>query len=325
MELTRSAGGRSFEPLVWIAEAEDAGKPLRDVLRRRLGVSRRLLVRLKATEQGIAVNGRRAWTNQPVAAGDRIELRILREESEEILPQPMELSVVFEDDHLLVVNKPAGQIVHPTTGHYTGTLANGIVHYWRERGEKCRFHPVHRLDEHTSGLVVVAKHAYAHQQLAEQMTGGGVEKRYLAYVYGRPPEDRGEVDAPIGRSSEDPHRRIVRADGAPSRTYYSVAAAYPCGASAVEIRLGTGRTHQIRVHMLHIGCPLIGDEYYRDETRIPPGLAGALQGVISRQALHAWRLSFRHPVTGLPMELAADLPRDMRELEGVLRSWRREN
>ncbi len=323
--MTPENGSRYYDPIALEASEADHGRLLREVLHRRLGISRRLLVKLKATELGLTVNGRRAWVNETIAAGDRIELRIEREESAEILPQPMELSVVFEDDHLLVVNKPAGLIVHPTTGHYLGTLANGIVHYWRERGEKSRFHPVHRLDEHTSGLVVVAKHAYAHQQLAEQMAAGGMDKRYRAYVYGRPPQPTGEINAPIGRSTEDPHRRIIRADGAPSVTYYETAAAYPCGAAALDIRLGTGRTHQIRVHMLHVGCPLIGDDYYADPARQPPGLAGKLTEVIARQALHASRLVFRHPVTGGELRLTADLPEDLRKLEGVLQTWQKEN
>jgi 23S rRNA pseudouridine1911/1915/1917 synthase len=318
--VTLDTDNRYYEPLVLTAEASDAGRILREVLRRRLGISRRLLVKLKSTEEGIAVNGSRARMNDPVAAGDRIELRIEREESAAILPQPMELNVVFEDDHLLVVNKPAGQIVHPTTGHYKDTLANGIVHYWKERGEKSRFHPVHRLDEHTSGLVVVAKHAYAHQQLAEQMTEGKMEKLYRAYVYGLPPERSGEVSAPIGRSSEDPHRRVVREDGAPSLTFYETSEAFPCGAAALDIRLGTGRTHQIRVHMLHAGCPLIGDDYYSDTERRSSALADSLKGVISRQALHAIRLTFRHPVTGEELRLNAVLPEDLRNLEGALRA-----
>jgi 23S rRNA pseudouridine1911/1915/1917 synthase len=313
--------GRYYDPLVLTADASDAGKPLREVLQRRLGISRRLLIKLKATEAGIVVNGRRARTSDRVSAGDRIELRIEREETTDILPQPMDLSIVYEDDHLLVVNKPAGLIVHPTTGHYSGTLANGIVYYWRERGEVSRFHPVHRLDGNTSGLVVVAKHAYAHQQLAEQMAEGRVEKRYRAYVFGHPPQQAGEVNAPIGRSAEDPHRRVVREDGAPSVTYYTVAASYPCGASALDLRLGTGRTHQIRVHMLHIGCPLIGDREYADETRLASPLAAALSGILTRQALHAVRLAFRHPVTGEEMRLTAELPEDLRTLEGVLQTW----
>lgn len=324
--MTSETSNRYYEPIALRAEASDDGRLLREVLQRRLGISRRLLVKLKSTEVGITVNGRRTRTNEAVATGDLIELRIEREESPDILPQPMELDIVFEDDHLLIVNKPAGQIVHPTTGHYMGTLANGIVHYWKDRGEKSRFHPVHRLDEWTSGLVVVAKHAFAHQQLAEQMTAGTVEKLYRAYVYGEPPERCGEVNAPIGRSSEDPHRRIVREDGAPSQTFYEVAESYAFGgASALDIRLGTGRTHQIRVHMLHAGCPLIGDDYYSDAAWQASALSTSLKGVIARQALHAIRLSFRHPVTGEPLKLNAALPADLRNLEGALRAWHEEN
>ncbi|TJY41169.1 RluA family pseudouridine synthase [Cohnella pontilimi] len=311
---------RYYSPLVHVADAADEGLQLRQVLQRRFGISRRQVVRLKTTEHGIMVNGQRARTGNIVAAGDRIELRIEREESTDILPEPMELDIIFEDEHLLVVNKPAGQIVHPTTGHYTGTLANGIVHYWRERGERCRFHPVHRLDEFTSGVIVVAKHPYAHQQLSQQMIEGTVEKRYRAYVYGHPPDRAGEVYAPIDRSSEDPHRRVVREDGAPSLTFYEVAGVYPCGASALDIRLGTGRTHQIRVHMLHIGCPLIGDDYYSDEERRKSALAAKLANVIDRQALHAISLGFTHPVTGRALRLEAALPEDLRKLEHTLQT-----
>lgn len=309
---------RYYSPLVHVADATDHGRQLRHVLQRHFGISRRQVVRLKSTEHGIMINGERARTGDLVTAGDRIELRIEREESPDILPQPMELDIILEDEHLLVVNKPAGQIVHPTTGHYLGTLANGIVHYWRERGERCRFHPVHRLDEFTSGLIVVAKHPYAHQQLSRQMTAGTVEKRYRAYVYGQPPRQTGEVNAPIDRSSDDPHRRVVREDGAPSLTFYEVAKSYPCGASALDIRLGTGRTHQIRVHMLHIGCPLIGDNYYTDDNWRESALAASLAGVIGRQALHARSLSFAHPITGELLRLEAALPEDLRNLEYTL-------
>jgi 23S rRNA pseudouridine1911/1915/1917 synthase len=311
-------GNQYYSPLVHVADSMDEGRPLYRVLQRRFGISRRLLVRLKTTEEGITVNGRRARTIDPVSAGDRIELRIERQESPDILPEPMKLNIVFEDEHLLVVNKPAGQIVHPTTGHYLGTMANGIVHYWRERGEICRFHPVHRLDEFTSGLVVVAKHAYAHQQLSAQMAAGGVEKHYRAYVYGQPPENVGRVNAPINRSSVDSHRRVVRDDGAPSLTFYEVVECYPCGASVLDIRLGTGRTHQIRVHMLHIGCPLIGDDYYSDEEWKASPLAAELAGVIGRQALHAITLVFSHPITGEKLRLQAALPEDLLRLETTL-------
>ncbi|MBB6731125.1 RluA family pseudouridine synthase [Cohnella zeiphila] len=305
-------------PVVLVVEAADDGRMLRDVLRDRLGISRRLFVKLKQTEEGLAVNGEKAYPSHRLTAGDVVELRMEEETSDDILPQPIPLDIVFEDEHLLVLNKPAGLIVHPTTGHYAGTLANGVVHYWREKGERCRFRPVHRLDGDTSGLVIVAKHPYAHQQLSVQMAANAVEKKYRAYTFGRPPEDRGEVNAPIGRLPEDSHRRAVLPDGAPSLTYYETARAYPCGATALDLRLGTGRTHQIRVHMSHIGCPLIGDAYYADPVWADSALGRSLDGAIARQALHAALLAFRHPVTGEPLRLTAPLPADLLALEEKL-------
>ncbi|MFC5701192.1 RluA family pseudouridine synthase [Cohnella faecalis] len=315
---TESESGSYYAPIVHIVEAADAGRTVRDVIKNRMGISRRLMIKLRTAEEGLSVNGRRAWTKDRVTTGDRIELRMLEEQSETIFPQPMELDIVFEDDHLLVVNKPAGLIVHPTSGHYLNTLANGVVHHWNERGERIRFRPVHRLDEHTSGLVVIAKNQYANQQMASQMMQGGMEKRYRAYVYGKPPLTEGEVNEPIGRSSDDPHRRIVREDGAASLTFYRLANEYECGASAMDIRLGTGRTHQIRVHMLHIGCPLIGDGYYVDERLSYSPLSVKLADVIERQALHAVELAFDHPVSGERMRLTASLPEDLLRLEQEL-------
>lgn len=312
---------RYYAPVVHVADERDEGRMLRDVMRERLGVSRRLFVRLKQSDEGLTINGERAFPSYRLTAGDVVEFRMERESSEDIYPQPMELDIVFEDEHLLVLNKPAGIIVHPTTGHYMNTLANGVMHYWREKGESCRFRPVHRLDEDTSGLVIVAKHPYAHQQLSVQMSEGAVEKKYRAYVYGRPPADEGEVNAPIGRLPEDPHRRAVLEDGAPSLTFYRVAEAYPCGAAALDVRLGTGRTHQIRVHLGYVGCPLIGDAYYADPAWERTELAARLAGVIGRQALHASLLAFRHPVTDEPLTLQASLPADLRALEAALKAF----
>ncbi len=307
-----------YAPIEFVANASDEGRGLRDVLRKRIGISRRLMVRLKTSEEGLSVNGQKVWSNHKIAEGDVISLRMETEVSETILPQPMELDIVFEDDHLLVLNKPAGIIVHPTTGHYLNTLANGVMHYWQERGERIRFRPVHRLDENTSGLVIIAKHPLAQQQLSAQMIEGTVAKEYRTFVYGRPPELAGEINAPIGRQTEDPHRRVVREDGAPSQTFYKVTANYLDQASAVDIRLGTGRTHQIRVHMTSIGCPIIGDSYYSDEKWTSTDLAERLSAIIGRQALHAFRLGFNHPVTGEALLLEAALPDDMRLLEREL-------
>lgn len=311
-----------YGPIVHTVAEADAGRYLRDVIKSRLGISRRLMIKLKTSQEGLALNGRKAGAKDRVAAGDVIELRMTEESSDTILPQPMTLDIVFEDDHLLVVNKPAGLIVHPTSGHYLNTLANGVVHHWQARGERVRFRPVHRLDEFTSGLVVIAKNQYSNQQLAAQMMAGGITKEYRAYVFGKPPAPSGEVNAPIGRATENPHRRVVREDGAYALTYYRVARTYEddvaVTASAVDIRLGTGRTHQIRVHMLHIGCPLIGDGYYTDERLSDAPSTLRLSEVVGRQALHAVRLGFDHPVTGEPMRLEAALPDDLRRLEQAL-------
>lgn len=304
-----------YAPIEFIANASDEGRGLRDVLRKRIGISRRLMVKLKTSEEGLSVNGEKVWSNHKVSEGDVISLRMETEISETILPQPMDLDIVFEDDHLLVLNKPAGLIVHPTTGHYLNTLANGVMHYWEERGERIRFRPVHRLDENTSGLVIIAKHPLAQQQLSAQMHEGTVVKEYRTFVYGQPPELEGEINAPIGRQTEDPHRRVIREDGAPSQTFYKVSASYAGQASALDIRLGTGRTHQIRVHLTSIGCPIIGDSYYTDPIWSATELAVKLSKVMERQALHAVRLGFNHPITGEPMLLEAALPADLQHLE----------
>src|SRR5690606_20665475 len=157
------------------------------------------------TELGITVNGERSYTNRKLSEGDLIELRMEKEISEDTLPQPMPIDVLFEDDHLLIVNKPAGVITHPTHGHYTNTLANGVVHYWREKGEQHRFRPIHRLDQDTSGVLAIAKHPFAHQQLSEQLQRGEVKKQYLAFVRGTLIEPSGTINAPIDRDPDHPH------------------------------------------------------------------------------------------------------------------------
>lgn len=320
--MTGSNDNEYYKPIVFVADESDEGRGLRDVLRKRIGISRRLMIKLKTSEEGLTVNGRKALPYDKIHAGDTIELRMETETSDDIMPQEMPLDIAFEDEHLLVANKPAGIVVHPTTGRYLNTLANGIVHYWQSRGERVRFRPVNRLDEHTSGLVIVAKHKYAHQQLAAQMTADKVDKRYRAYAFGVPPAPGGEITGPIGRSDEDPHRRVVRPDGAPSLTFYETAETFGDEACALDIRLGTGRTHQIRVHMTSIGCPLIGDGYYTDERWNASATAARLSGVIGRQALHAVSLGFDHPVTGEPMRLTSALPDDIRRLEEELRKMR---
>jgi len=305
-----------YEPIAHVVTPQEDGQMLKTILHREMNISRRLLSRLKMTEQGITVNGERRYVSTRVQAGDRIEVRMEQEVSDDILPQPLPIEIVYEDEHLLVVNKEAGMIVHPTNGHYVNTLANAVVYYWQQNNEICRFRPIHRLDQETTGLVAIAKNPYAHQFISEQMIAGTVEKEYVAIVYGTPPAKSGTVDAPIDRDSDNPHIRVVREDGYPSVTHYETIEQFAKGAF-MKLRLETGRTHQIRVHMKHIGCPLIGDKMYMDERFA--GEAGAMAALIDRHALHAHKLAFVHPATRQRLELTAGLPVDMKTLAAALR------
>ncbi|MDU2241032.1 RluA family pseudouridine synthase [Paenibacillus sp.] len=312
-----------YDPIEYQVPAAEDGWTVKSVLQRRMGISRKLLSRIKLTERGVMLNGERVFISVPVKAGDTVSVSLEKETSADILPEPIPFDIVYEDDALLIVNKAAGMIVHPTHGHYTGTLANGVVYYWQEKGEEFRFRPVHRLDQETSGLIAIAKNAYVHQHISEQLIAGEVSKKYTALVHGCPAPAEGTIDGPIDRDPSEPHRRIVTSTGYPSLTYYKVAEAYREGAR-VELRLGTGRTHQIRVHMTSIGHPLIGDKFYG-----LPGLAelpepederiGRLNGAIGRQALHASELGFLHPLTGEALTFKSELPADMRKLEELLR------
>lgn len=302
-----------YEPLVYVVPPDLDGAMLKTVLRDRMQLSRKLLSRLKLTPEGITVNGQRRYTSARVQAGDVVEVRMEEEQSEDIFPQPLPLDILYEDEQLLVVSKAAGMIVHPTHGHYLNTLANAVVYHWQERGEKVRFRPVHRLDRETSGVLAIAKNPYAHQHISEQMQAGKVEKTYVAIVRGAVEQDRATIDAPIDRDPESPHVRIVTPDGYRSVTHYETIERYGTEASLVRLRLETGRTHQIRVHMNHIGHPLIGDAMYGIEIAMrEDGSAKTAEGLApGRHALHAAMLAFAHPVDGRPVRFEAPLPADM--------------
>ncbi|MDF2720783.1 MAG: RluA family pseudouridine synthase [Paenibacillus sp.] len=316
-----------YEPLTYIVSQHDDGVELKTILRERMKLSRKLLSRLKQTDEGITVNGERRYTSVRVRAGDTVEIRMEEEQSEDILPQPLPLEIVHEDDQLMIVNKAAGMIVHPTHGHYTNTVANAIVYHWLEQGQKIRFRPVHRLDQETSGVLCIAKNPYVHQHISEQMKANTVEKTYLAIVRGAVEQDAGTVDAPIDRDPESPHVRIVTPQGYRAVTHYETVERFGAMATLVRLRLETGRTHQIRVHMNHIGHPLLGDIMYgvegRDEgQRVVIHAAGSgAEAVVSldRHALHAARLAFTHPtVRGLAV-FEAPLPADLAGAVELLR------
>jgi 23S rRNA pseudouridine1911/1915/1917 synthase len=315
-----------YEPLRRTVMAAEDGWKLRTFLQTRMLVSRQLIVRLKLLERGILLNGVRQYMDFLVREGDVIEVRMPQEQSDDILPQPMALDIVHEDGQVLVINKPPGLIVHPTHGHYINTLANGVVHYWQEKGVRHRFRPVQRLDQETSGLLLIAKTPYAHQYISLQLIEHTVKKEYLAIVRGQVQQESGTVDAPIDRLPDEPHRRAVLEGGAPALTHYEVLERFAT-CSLLRLRLMSGRTHQIRVHMEHIGHPLLGDALYglprkAVATEVAQTEVAQTEDVerqrvgeptLDRHALHATTLGFLHPADGQWCEFHCPLPADLQE------------
>lgn len=278
--------------------------PLSHLLRR-LNVSLTLRRKLRQCPDAVRINGRPAPWQTVVAPGD--VLTIAWPEESAIVPIALPLTICYEDDHLLVADKPAGLLVHPASGPPEPTLANAVVHHLRASGKAGAFHPVHRLDRNTSGLVLVAKNPYV-QHLLFADGGKAVDRSYLAIVTGYPCPAAGVIDAPIGRHPDSIVQRMVRADGKSAATRYeTVAAAGPH--SLVSLQLLSGRTHQIRVHLAHIGNPILGDDLY-----------GGSRALIARPALHAASLAFTHPVSGERLNLASPLPPDMADLLTDLRA-----
>lgn len=278
--------------------------PLKDLLRR-LNISLTLRRKLKRTAGAIQVNGQAAAWQTVVRPGDTVS--IAWPEECRIIPLAMPLDVVFEDESLLVADKPAGLLAHPTTDPARPSLANAVIGYLRARGLSCGVHPVHRLDRNTSGLILIAKNPHIHH-LFSRPGGINIERTYLAIVDGIPAPPAGTIRAPIGRHPDSIIQRMVRADGQEAVTCYETVERLGSG-SLVRLRLQTGRTHQIRVHLAHIGHPIFGDDLY-----------GGSTACISRQALHAARLTFLHPLSGEALDLTSCLPPDMSGLLARLRS-----
>jgi 23S rRNA pseudouridine1911/1915/1917 synthase len=245
----------------------------------------------------------------------------------DVAPQAMPLSVIYEDADLVVINKPAGLVIHPAAGNPDGTLVNALLAHCRDLsgiGGVERPGIVHRLDKDTSGVLIAAKTDAAHQALSLAFRWRTTDKRYLAVVYGEPKRDEGVVDAPIARHPSERKRMAVVAGGRPARTLYWVRERFG-GTALVECRLVTGRTHQIRVHLAHAGHALVGDPVYAGRQWRglgDPALASCCRD-FPRQALHAWRLTIAHPSDGRPMTFEAPLPEDLSGLLATLRDDRR--
>lgn len=281
-----------------------AGLRVGQLLRRELALSGAVVRRIKWLPDGILLDGRRVNTRCVPQPGQVISVRLSDPERRSgIVPAPGPLDIVYEDPDLIVLNKAAGVPVHPGPGHYSDTICNFLLNYYDQSDCEADVHPVHRLDRGTSGLLVVAKHPHAQEQLKQQLHTAGFRRIYLAVCEGAPQPPAGTIDAPLGPVDGSLVAQQVRPDGKPARTHYETLSRHG-PRSLVRLELDTGRTHQIRVHLAHIGCPLTGDFLYGQEA---PDL-------IPRPALHSARLFLRHPVTGEKMEFQAELPEDMRRL-----------
>lgn len=279
---------------------EYSGKKVEDVLRSYFHISGSLIKDLKKYPDGLLLNGEHIRTVDGVSENDILTVNIHDGVSEGIKPVHMELDIIYEDEDILIVNKPAGLPTHPSHDHQLDTLANGIMAYYEENGEVHMFRAVNRLDKDTSGIMCIAKNAYSHARLAEQlMDNHALKRKYLAIVTGEIDGD-GTVDAPIARLDTSAIERCVHESGQRAVTHYRVMEKHK-GYTLIELELETGRTHQIRVHMAYIGHPLLGDWLYGEENH----------ALFDRQALHSSFLSLNHPVTGEKMEFTAPISSDM--------------
>ena len=297
LQPNKEAAGRRVD--AWLAAN------LEDVTR---SAAQRLL------EEGrVTCGGRPLAKNYKLTGSETLEVALPEPEPVDVTPQDIPLNVVYEDDDVIVVNKPKGLVVHPAPGHPDGTLVNALLYHCGDSlsgiGGELRPGIVHRIDRDTSGLIIAAKNDFAHQRLAAQLQDHTLARIYHCIVVGNLREDAGTVDAPIGRHPVDRKKMAVAANGRPAVTHWRVLERFQ-GFCYVECRLETGRTHQIRVHMAHIGHPILGDTVYGNKKPVP-----GLQG----QCLHAVGLRFLHPRTGEAVELHCELPEEfqnqLRQLE----------
>lgn len=279
---------------------------LKEILLDKLNFSVRSLSKMKR-EKSVLVNGEFKKLSSNIVKGDLIEVRI-DEDMANFEPQDLNLNIIYDDFDIIMVNKPPFMVVHPTKSHFDKTIANGVTDYIIKKNEKVKVRFVNRLDMNTSGLVIVAKNAYAHHVLSKDMSGDKVIKRYITVVNGVVENDEGTINQPIYRPTEDSIKRVVDERGQASVTHYKVLERLN-NATVLEVKLETGRTHQIRVHMNFIGHGIIGDELY--------GYVN--EDLINRQALHAYSLEFMQPRTKEILEFKADIPSDMKDLIEKLR------
>ena len=276
---------------------EHAGLSVESYLKQVLLFSGRSLQKL-TRQKGIMLGKKPAFLKRILKTGDCLRILTLEDAGYGVEPEEGPVSILFEDEDILVADKPPGMLVHPSGQTSRSTLANYLAGNFKQRGIRCTIRPLHRLDRDTSGCVIFAKNALSQSRLETQLKSHALCRRYKALVAKAPAAASGSIDAPIGPHPARPNRRAVRAGGDAALTHYQTRESYPGGA-LLELELATGRTHQIRVHLAHVGSPILGDAMYGQRSQL-----------IARQALHAFAVSFLHPADGREITNEAPLPQD---------------
>lgn len=287
-------------------------------LKKEFALTERQIRQAKFRKNGILVNGERKRVTEQLRAGDRVEVLLEERQNRKILPSAGSLDVLYEDEDLLALNKPAGLVVHPSHGHYSDTLLNQAVYHCEERGEHRQLRPVGRLDKDTSGIVILAKNQVAAARLWADKEAGRLKKEYLALTGSRPKPEKGIIDLPVGRDPRSLNKMRIDPDGLHAVTHYELVENKNLRMPPylIKLQLETGRTHQIRVHMAALGCPLLGDPLYGEGS----------SDKITRTALHAGSCTLTHPFSREQMCFYAGLPEDMeRMLENAGSSVLRKN
>ncbi len=310
-------------------EAEEEGLRLDHFLVRKMPSCSRARLQRWIKAGLVQVNQEKRQPHYHMRKGDRVAVSPPEVQRWHLAPEPIPLKILYEDEDLLALNKPPGLTVHPGAGQSSGTLVNALLHHCPDLGgigDVQRPGLVHRLDKDTSGVMVVAKTERAHQALIKQFKNRQVDKRYLALVWGRFSENQGEIEEEIGRHPTQRHKMAVTSRrGRPAATSWRRLQEYPGPFSWLELKLHTGRTHQIRVHLSSLGHPVVGDKIYGAGDRrllvLPPELT-ELRPLVRRQALHAWKLRLKHPCRDFELDLEAPLPEDLQKILDFLEQQR---
>lgn len=288
--------------LTYTIQPNDNFFNVKELLKLKFQISDRLLVKLKKNKK-IWLNNTPTFVDSRLKPFDIVEILIdFEEKSENIIPTQMDLNIIYEDEYYIVINKPSGIAIHPSILHYTDSLANGVKFYFEQKNIKKKIRPINRLDKDTSGIVIFAKNEYIQEFLVKEMKKNTFFKEYIAVCEGIFESKIGTINLPIGRKENSIIERCVCSDGDIAITHYNVLKSLK-NTSVVHVTLETGRTHQIRVHLSNIGHPILGDTLY-----------GNPSSVINRQALHAYKVKFIHPITGLNVEYIATIPSDIKSI-----------